>query len=98
MPVRGTIVLPSGDTRTPPTPAPLDALFTPEDFGIYQQDSPFAPKELAGKMRVSSDEILDMIEEGRIRAFPLRRGKRTTYRVPYIEVVYFFLRQQGSGN
>lgn len=98
MPARGTTILPSRDTGTPPTPVAADVFLTPADFGIPPRTDPFTPKEIAGYLRVSSDEILGLIDEGQLRAFPVRRGKRMTYRVPYIEIVYFFLRQQGAAN
>ena len=94
MPAFGTTVFPSKDTNTPAVPIPKDVLLTPRDFGFDEQEAPFAPKEIAGKLRVSSDEVLGLIESGQLRAFPVYRGKRTTYRVPYLELVNYFLRQQ----
>lgn len=84
MPVRGTTVLPD-DAHAP---------FTPADFGFDPHDEPFAPKEFAGRLRVSSDEVLELIEDGTLQAFAVRKGKRTTYRIPFIAVVNYFLRQQ----
>lgn len=98
MPVKGTIVVPSPDTQTPDVPLGAGVLLTPRDFGIPHDREPMAPKELAGYLKVSSDEIIGLIEEGQLRALPVRIGERNTYRIPYIEVVHFFLRQQGALN
>jgi hypothetical protein len=97
MPVHGDTVLPSADTNTPDVPPPDSRHFlTPEEFGFRREDGPYAPKEVAGRLRVSSDEILGLIEEGVLLAFPVRSGKRTTYRVPYTAIAVYFLRQQGA--
>lgn len=98
MPVRGSIVLPSEDTVTPEVPVPADVLLTPADFDIPNQREPFTPKEIAGYLRVTSREIIGLIESGQMRALPVHRGERTTYRVPYREIAAFFLRQQGAMN
>src|SRR5205809_479141 len=99
MPVNSNTVLPSPDTATPPTPDAAHILLTPYDFGIPERGGPFTPKEVAGFLRVSSDEIIGLIECGQLRAFPVRHGKRrTTWRVPYVEIAMFFMRQQGAMN
>lgn len=71
-----------------------DVLLTPEWFDIPRDGGPFSPKELAGYLRVSADEILGLIDCGQLRAFPVRLGRRTTFRIPYLELVHYFLRQQ----
>jgi hypothetical protein len=81
MPVCGTVVLPSEDTRTPQTPVPARVLLTPDYSGIPENGGPFAPKEIAGYLNVSSDEIIGLIECGQLRALPVRLGQRTTYRI-----------------
>lgn len=98
MPVDGTTVLPSANTATPRVPVPTHAYLTPLDFDIPKRSEPFTPKEIAGFLNVSSDEIIGLIEEGQMRALPVHRGARNTYRVPYVEIVAFFLRQQGAFN
>lgn len=98
MPVRGETILPSADTNTPDVPIPAHVLLTPRDFGIDPGGSPYSPKEIAGALKVTSREIIGLIESGQMRALPVHVGQRTTYRVPYIEIVNFFLRQQGAMN
>lgn len=98
MPVRGTTVLPSADTKTPDVPVPAHVLLTPDDFGIPQRREPFTPKEIAGFLNVSADSIIGLIEEGTLRALCVHRGERNTYRVPYVEVAQFFMRMQGASN
>lgn len=95
--VRGSTVLPSEDTFTPPVPA-ADVFLTPADFDIPNQREPFTPKEIAGYLRVTSREIIGLIESGQLRALPVHRGERNTYRVPYREIAAFFMRQQGAMN
>ena len=94
MPVCGTVVLPSPDTETPDVPVSAHVPLTPSDFGIPPQSGPFTPKEIAGHLRVTSQEIIGLIESGQMRALAVHRGQRTTYRIPYTEVSMFFLRQQ----
>lgn len=94
MPIRGTAVLPSEDTATPETPVPADVLLTPADFGIAPRRMPFTPAELAPHFNVSARTIQRMIEDGRIRALMVGG----VYKIPYSEVVMWFLRQQGSMN
>ena len=96
MPVKGNVVLPSRDTSTPEVP--VDGKLTPEWFDIPQNHAPFAPKELAGYLGVSSDEILGLIECGQLLAFPVYKGQRTTWRIPYKAVALYFLHQQGASN
>jgi excisionase family DNA binding protein len=95
MPVRGTLVLPSADTETPYTPEPTSAPLTPEYFGIVPRKRPFSPSELAQCLAVSSESIINLIREGKLRAIELHRG---TYRIPYREVRDFFMRQCGIYN
>jgi excisionase family DNA binding protein len=76
---------------------PVDAgvLLTPADFDIPAQKRPFTPTQLARYLYTDAKTIIRMIEDGILRALELRRG---TYRIPYIEIVMFFARQQGADN
>lgn len=98
MPARNDIVFPSHDTSTPEVPVPAHVLLTPDWFDIPERGGPFAPKELAGYLRVSADSIVGLIESGDLLAFPVHLGTRTTWRIPYRAVALYFLKQQGSQN
>jgi excisionase family DNA binding protein len=76
---------------------PVDAgvLLTPADFNIPAQKRPFTPTQLAKYLFTDAKTVIRMIDDGILRALELRRG---TYRIPYIEIVYFFVRQQGADN
>lgn len=93
MPVCGTLVQPSEDTNTPPTPVPAHVFLTPDDFGIPKRRC-FTPTELAPYFMTCPKTIMRMVEDGILRALPLRDGGEV--KIPYIEVVHFFMRQQGA--
>lgn len=85
--------------------APVDAtvLLTPDDFDIPHRKC-FTPSELARYLMTDAKTIIRLIEDGQLRALPLRcaraRGgrRRVSYKIPWIEIVHFFLRQQGAMN
>lgn len=93
MPVAGNTVLPSRETDTPDTPVPAHVLLTPEDFDIPQKRC-FTPGELAPIFLVCSRTITRMIEDGQLRAVKVG----TVYKIPYREVVNWFLKAQGAMN
>ena len=74
-------------------PVAAGVLLTPADFGIPAQKRPFTPTQLARYLNVDAKSIIRMIDDGILRALELRRG---TYRIPYIEIFHFFMRQQGE--
>lgn len=86
----------SGTTKVPDCAEPVDAstLLTPDDFGIPHRRC-FTPPELAPYLMVSADTIIRLIQDGELRALPLRGG---TYKIPWIEICHFFMRQQGALN
>lgn len=82
-----------------PEPLPFAAVsagvyLTPDDFGIPSRKC-FTPRELAPYFMTDTRTITRMIEEGLMRAVDLGHGR---YKIPYIEIVHFFLRQQGAMN
>jgi hypothetical protein len=102
MPVRGTLVLPSEDTETPPTPAEAGRL-TPDWFDIPKVRC-FTPAELARYFATDAKSITRLIEEGWLEAFPFRithpkNGEnRVSWKIPYRAVVQYFARMQGAMN
>jgi len=74
---------------------PVDAatLLTPEDFGIPHRRC-FTPGELAPHFMTSARTIVRLIEEGSLRAVRVGRD----YKIPWIEVANFLMRQQGAMN
>jgi excisionase family DNA binding protein len=84
----------AGDSESAAPLKPIRALvlLTPGEFGIPARARPFTPTELARYFYTDAKTVIRMIEDGILRALELRRG---TYRIPYIEIVYFFMRQQG---
>lgn len=91
MPSRGTLVLPSEDTHTPATPVAADVLLTPQDFDIPKRKRPFTPTELAPHFGVCAKTIERMIDDGSLRGLRVRG----VYKIPYRELEYYFMRQQG---
>lgn len=112
--VCGTVVLPSEDTNTPSTPlaptklmiaveralADVEAsgrmLLMPRDFGIVERKRPFTPSELATPLGCCPRTVTRLVDDGMMLALPLRENGEP--RIPYIGVVYFFLKQQGAMN
>lgn len=81
MPVSGHFVLPDDQAEAP---------LTPEDFGFDPAASPFTPKEIAFRLRVSEDSIEREISEGLIRAVRIR----SVLRVPFVELGPYLMRSQ----
>jgi excisionase family DNA binding protein len=75
-------------------PPDATVLLTPEDFGIPRRRC-FTPTELAPYLMTSPMTVVRMIRDGCLRALPLPGGG---YKIPYIEIVHFFMRQQGAMN
>lgn len=82
-------------TRREPECDPVDtgAPLSPDDFGIPHARC-FAPGQLAPYFRVSARTIIRMCDDGKLDA--IRIGAE--YRIPYIAIVRYFLRQQGAFN
>jgi excisionase family DNA binding protein len=93
MPTRGTIVLPSEDTNTPDVPVPAHVLLTPDWFDIPKRRC-FTPSELAPYFMTCPRTITRMIEDGSLRAVKVG----AVWKIPYREIVHFFLRMQGAMN
>jgi excisionase family DNA binding protein len=85
-----------GTAREPLEFKPVSAgvLLTPDDFDIPHRRC-FTPSELAPYFKADARTITRMIEEGIMRAIDLGHGR---YKIPYIEIVHFFMRQQGAMN
>ena len=77
----------------PQEPVDSGVLLTPEDFGIPHRRC-FTPSELAPYFVVSSRTIVRLIEEGSMRAVPVGRD----YKIPWIEIANWLMRQQGALN
>jgi len=72
----------------------VGVLLTPDDFDIPHVRC-FTARELAHYLMADTRQIVGLIEEGTLRALPFGRGR---FKIPYIEVVHFFLRAQGAMN
>lgn len=73
-------------------------LVMPIDFGIPTRPEPFAPKEIAAHLSVRPDDVIGLCESGEMIGFQTHVGARTTWKVPWLGIAYFFLRRQGALN
>ena len=76
-----------------PEPVGVAVPLTPDDFQIPRRRC-FTPRELAPYLMISSDTVIRMIEDGMLRAVRIRGA----YKIPWVEIVSFFARQQRAFN
>jgi len=72
-------------------PVPSDVPLTLADFGVVYKAT-FAPCDIAEAFGVSERTIYREIEDGNLRAVPIRGSLR----IPLVELKHYILRQQAA--